>query len=105
MDAQHFCISVYKYITVNELMYLVIFILVILFPLSLMKLTDILSCSFTFHCFDSHYFLQVPSKLPFLYLIDSIMKNVGEPYVTQFGENLVSVFTKSFEEVFLFFHA
>ncbi|XP_075235212.1 uncharacterized protein LOC142332584 isoform X2 [Lycorma delicatula] len=44
---------------------------------------------------------KVPSdiKLPVLYLIDSIMKNVGRPYPALFTQNIVSTFCGVFEKV------
>ncbi|PSN35931.1 hypothetical protein C0J52_07162 [Blattella germanica] len=44
---------------------------------------------------------QVPAerKLPVLYLIDSIVKNVGDTYTTLFTQNIVSTFCSVFEKV------
>lgn len=40
---------------------------------------------------------NVPSqKLPVIYLIDSICKNVGEPYIQLFARNIVSVFLDAY---------
>jgi hypothetical protein len=38
-------------------------------------------------------------KLPALYLIDSICKNVGEPYVGLFSAELVSAFSRAFQSL------
>lgn len=38
-------------------------------------------------------------KLPVLYLIDSIMKNVGRDYLSLFSERIVSIFSSVFEKV------
>ncbi|XP_054263515.1 uncharacterized protein LOC128986927 isoform X2 [Macrosteles quadrilineatus] len=38
-------------------------------------------------------------KLPVLYLIDSIMKNVGKAYINLFTQNIVQCFTATFEKV------
>jgi pre-mRNA cleavage complex 2 protein Pcf11 len=35
-------------------------------------------------------------KLPVIYLIDSICKNVGEPYIQLFARNIVSVFLDAY---------
>jgi pre-mRNA cleavage complex 2 protein Pcf11 len=45
--------------------------------------------------------LQVPPeiKLPVLYLIDSIVKNVGKAYINLFTQNIVQCFTNTFEKV------
>ena len=37
-------------------------------------------------------------KLPIMYLIDSICKNIGEPYIEMFQQNLVSNFSHVFQE-------
>ncbi|KAK3923779.1 Pre-mRNA cleavage complex 2 protein Pcf11 [Frankliniella fusca] len=44
---------------------------------------------------------KVPSsvKLPILYLIDSIIKNVGKVYITLFSRNIVQSFSTVFEQV------
>uniref|UniRef100_UPI00358F5D9B pre-mRNA cleavage complex 2 protein Pcf11-like n=1 Tax=Myxine glutinosa TaxID=7769 RepID=UPI00358F5D9B len=49
-------------------------------------------------------------KLPILYLMDSIIKNVGKDYLSLFTQNIVSTFVVTFEKVqylrfFRFFHA
>ncbi|OQR79525.1 hypothetical protein BIW11_05677 [Tropilaelaps mercedesae] len=38
-------------------------------------------------------------KLPTLYLIDSIIKNVGEPYKKLFTENIIKIFLDVFQEI------
>ncbi|XP_063722683.1 pre-mRNA cleavage complex 2 protein Pcf11-like isoform X3 [Symsagittifera roscoffensis] len=38
-------------------------------------------------------------KLPLMYLLDSIVKNVGEPYRQMFTENIVTTFCNTFERV------
>jgi hypothetical protein len=38
-------------------------------------------------------------KLPVLYLIDSIVKNVGDVYTSLFTQNIVSTFCGVFEKV------
>ncbi|KAF6198443.1 hypothetical protein GE061_008191 [Apolygus lucorum] len=38
-------------------------------------------------------------KLPVLYLIDSIVKNVGQSYTTLFSKNIANTFTHAFEKV------
>ncbi|CAM0139655.1 unnamed protein product [Umbelopsis sp. WA50703] len=41
--------------------------------------------------------MNAPSqKLPVIYLIDSICKNVGEPYIQLFARNIVSVFLDAY---------
>lgn len=50
-------------------------------------------------------FLAVPIqvspevKLPILYLIDSIVKNVGDKYKQLFAQNIVNMFCGVFEKV------
>ena len=39
-------------------------------------------------------------KLPVLYLVDSIVKNIGAAYTTLFTQNIVSTFCSVFEKVF-----
>lgn len=41
-------------------------------------------------------------KLPVMYLIDSIMKNVGREYIKLFGHNIISIFCNVFEKVRIF---
>lgn len=45
--------------------------------------------------------LQAPSaeKLPVLYLVDSIVKNVGGEYLAVFAKNLITSFICVFEKV------
>ena len=38
-------------------------------------------------------------KLPVLYLLDSIMKNLGGEYLQLFSKNLVATFCHTFEKV------
>lgn len=47
--------------------------------------------------------LQAPSseKLPVMYLMDSIVKNVGREYLTAFTKNLVATFICVFEKVYM----
>jgi len=47
------------------------------------------------------YFLQVPpeQKLPVLYLLDSIMKNLGGEYLQLFSRNIVATFCHTFEKL------
>lgn len=46
--------------------------------------------------------LQAPAseKLPVMYLMDSIVKNVGREYLTAFTKNLVATFICVFEKVY-----
>lgn len=39
------------------------------------------------------------AKLPILYLIDSIVKNVGNKYKQLFAQNIVSIFCEVFKKV------
>jgi len=39
-------------------------------------------------------------KLPVLYLVDSIVKNIGAAYTTFFTQNIVATFCSVFEKVF-----
>lgn len=39
-------------------------------------------------------------KLPILYLIDSIVKNVGREYIGLFSHSIVNIFCGVFEKVF-----
>ena len=43
--------------------------------------------------------VSADKKLPLLYLLDSICKNVGHIYVTLFTQNIVSTFCETFEKV------
>lgn len=47
--------------------------------------------------------LQAPSneKLPVMYLMDSIVKNVGREYLSAFAKNLVATFVNVFEKVYM----
>lgn len=58
----------------------------------------IISMFLTFHLMNQLSLLQnVPSqKLPVIYLLDSICKNVGEPYLQLFARNIVSVFLDAY---------
>lgn len=49
----------------------------------------------------SSLLLQAPSteKLPVLYLVDSIVKNVGGEYLAVFAKNLITSFICVFEKV------
>lgn len=38
-------------------------------------------------------------KLPVLYLIDSIVKNVGREYIDLFGHSIVNIFSGVFKQV------
>lgn len=38
-------------------------------------------------------------KLPALYLIDSICKNIGEPFTRLFGDEMMSCFSRSFQSL------
>ena len=42
---------------------------------------------------------QASNKLPIMYLLDSIVKNVGENYKPLFSKNIVSTFKHIFEKV------
>lgn len=61
------------------------------FPLLFSKLLSFLS-------------LQAPTteKLPVLYLVDSIVKNIGGEYLAVFAKNLITSFICVFEKVQLF---
>ena len=39
-------------------------------------------------------------KLPVLYLVDSIVKNIGDHYTSLFTQNIVASFCSVFEKVF-----
>jgi len=39
-------------------------------------------------------------KLPVLYLVDSIVKNIGDAYTSLFTQNIVATFCSVFEKVF-----
>lgn len=49
----------------------------------------------------NHLSFQVKpdSKLPILYLIDSILKNLGGKYIEYFEKSIVSVFVETFRKV------
>jgi hypothetical protein len=52
--------------------------------------------------------VQADSKLPVLYLIDSIIKNIGQPYIPLFVKNIEKIFASTFIQViivFSFFYA
>lgn len=48
---------------------------------------------------DSRFLSQVRLKLPLLYLIDSIVKNVGEVYKPLFQQEIVGIFVDAFDKV------
>lgn len=54
-------------------------------------------------CFPNRSFspdqVQPEVKLPILYLIDSIVKNVGDKYKQLFAQNIVNMFCGVFEKV------
>lgn len=41
-------------------------------------------------------------KLPVLYLVDSIIKNVGGAYTQKFAQSIVNMFTRTFKQVIHF---
>jgi len=43
--------------------------------------------------------VQADSKLPVLYLIDSVMKNIGQPYTPLFVQNIEKLFASTFIKV------
>ncbi|CAK1542774.1 unnamed protein product [Leptosia nina] len=43
--------------------------------------------------------VQADIKLPVLYLVDSIIKNVGGAYTQKFSQTIVNMFTKTFKQV------
>jgi len=43
--------------------------------------------------------VQADSKLPVLYLIDSVMKNIGQPYTPLFVQNIEKLFASTFMKV------
>lgn len=45
------------------------------------------------------FLFQVRQKLPLLYLIDSIVKNVGEEYKQLFQQEIVGIFVDVFDKV------
>ena len=42
------------------------------------------------------------NKLPTLYLVDSVMKNLGEEYLKVISKNVVAVFCHAFEKLVCF---
>lgn len=42
-------------------------------------------------------------KLPVLYLVDSIIKNVGGAYTQKFSQSIVNMFTRTFKQVIIHF--
>lgn len=52
---------------------------------------------------DNIFSTQVPPdiKLPVLYLVDSIIKNVGGAYTQKFSQIIVNMFTKTFKQVYI----
>lgn len=45
--------------------------------------------------------VQADSKLPVLYLIDSIIKNIGQPYIPLFVKNIENIFASTFIQVII----
>lgn len=43
--------------------------------------------------------VQPDIKLPVLYLVDSIIKNVGGAYTQKFSQSIVNMFTRTFKQV------
>ncbi|VVC32299.1 RNA polymerase II-binding domain,ENTH/VHS,Subunit of cleavage factor IA Pcf11,CID [Cinara cedri] len=43
--------------------------------------------------------VQADSKLPVLYLIDSVIKNIGQPYIPLFVQNIEKLFANTFNKV------
>ena len=43
--------------------------------------------------------VSIEQKLPSLYLMDSIVKNIGEEYITAVSPLIVALFTHVFEQV------
>jgi len=50
-------------------------------------------------CFHFHFQVDVAQKLPSLYLLDSILKNVGGEYVDAISHIMVDTFCHVFESV------
>ena len=53
----------------------------------------------TFHLLKSSFTKQATNKLPIMYLLDSIVKNVGDNYKPLFAKNIVHTFQCIFEKV------
>lgn len=45
--------------------------------------------------------VQADSKLPVLYLIDSVIKNIGQPYIPLFVQNIEKLFANTFNKVII----
>lgn len=45
--------------------------------------------------------VQADSKLPVLYLIDSVIKNIGQPYIPLFVKNIEKIFASTFLQVII----
>lgn len=48
--------------------------------------------------------VQADSKLLVLYLIDSVIKNVGQPYIPLFVQNIEKIFASTFNKVITFYN-
>lgn len=48
--------------------------------------------------------VQADSKLPVLYLIDSVIKNFGQPYIPLFSQNIVKLFASTFIKVIILYN-
>lgn len=45
--------------------------------------------------------MNADAKLPTMYLIDSIVKNIGQSYISLFAENIDKIFEHTFKQVIL----
>lgn len=66
-----------------------------MFKICIFRNTQILNINQKYLSFQ----VEPGSKLPILYLIDSILKNVGGKYIEHFQRSIVSVFVETFKKV------